>query len=301
MDNTDVEMFLTVLRTGNVTAASLALHITQSALSKRLKKLEEALGVDLFIRGKGVKGVEPTHAGIEFMQMAQRWQGLWQDMHTLRSLQGAQALNIGVLDSVQPVTVRLSRRLYERDSQMQIRFHVRPSGEMYDEIDRRTVDVGFSHLERPVPAVQRRRLFSEPFMVVRPCGVVEKEFLTPKELSPDEEVFAAWWSPGFLAWHERHWEMARSRRLCTNSVHLQRAFLGTLGTWAIVPYSVAHEFVKSGQFVMSRLDPEPPPRVCYLLWHKQTRSGVKDALVLFNDCLDQTLRDDMPWMVRPAR
>ncbi len=300
MDSTDMEVFLTVARTGNVSAAALTLHITQSALSKRIKNLEESLGVDLFSRGKGQKGVELTQAGVAFMELAQRWQGLWQDMRSLRGreLLGQQALNIGVLDSIQPLTVHLSHMLYARDRAMRIRFHVRHSSEMYDEIDKRVVDVGFSLLERQMPSVRRKRLFSEPFVALcageHPAG--GKGVLRPEDLDPDTELYTAWWSPGYLAWHERHWDLRRSKRLCTNSVHLQMSFLGTLGQWVIMPYSVARQAVEKGSFSMYRLDPEPPPRVCYLLTHGQPRAGIKDALDMFGQCLDATLRDAMPWV-----
>ena len=44
--------FLTVVQEGNISRASEVLHITQPALSRKIAQLEEAVGVQLFMRGK---------------------------------------------------------------------------------------------------------------------------------------------------------------------------------------------------------------------------------------------------------
>ena len=49
----DVEAFLAILRNGSITAAAEALFITQPALSRKLKSLEQELGVRLFEREQG--------------------------------------------------------------------------------------------------------------------------------------------------------------------------------------------------------------------------------------------------------
>ena len=297
MDSTDIEIFLTVARTGNVSAAAIALHTTQSALSKRIKNMEQELKIELFVRGKGQKGVELTYAGNEFMALAHRWQGLWQDMRDIQHIQAYPAMNIGVLDSIQELTVHLLPALYRRNPDIWIRVLVRDSTSMYDEIDKRSIDVGFSHLEREMPSVKRRRLLTEPFVVLSSAKLAPdgQDTVHAGILDSGSEVFVKWWSPGYLAWHELHWDLRRSRRLGTSSVHLQLAFLGTLGTWGIVPYSIAKRASAMRSFHMYRIVPEPPPRVCYFLEHRRPQSGVKDVLSKFYECLGETLRNDMPW------
>ena len=54
-------VFYTVARTGNISAASKALFISQPAVSKAIHRLEENLGVTLFNRGS--RGVTLTHEG----------------------------------------------------------------------------------------------------------------------------------------------------------------------------------------------------------------------------------------------
>lgn len=60
---------LDVARTGSVRGAAEALHVTESAVSKTLRELEEQLGVRLFERTK--KGMTLTESGRQFAGYAQ--------------------------------------------------------------------------------------------------------------------------------------------------------------------------------------------------------------------------------------
>ena len=60
MDEKDIEIFRSLIQTGNITKSSEKLYTTQSSLTKRIQKMEEELGCQLFIRTK--KGVLPTPA-----------------------------------------------------------------------------------------------------------------------------------------------------------------------------------------------------------------------------------------------
>jgi len=51
MDIRIMEYYLAVIREGNISSAAEALHISQPALSRQIKNLEEELGVTLFERG----------------------------------------------------------------------------------------------------------------------------------------------------------------------------------------------------------------------------------------------------------
>ena len=52
MELLQLEYFLTVVREENISRAAQVLHVTQPALSRRMKELEEELNTTLFIRGK---------------------------------------------------------------------------------------------------------------------------------------------------------------------------------------------------------------------------------------------------------
>ncbi|MBK1724568.1 LysR family transcriptional regulator [Thiocystis violacea] len=61
MDSRHLKCFLHVLEAGGLSRASQRMHLTQSALSRQIRQLEEHLGVDLFSRTG--RGLVPTEAG----------------------------------------------------------------------------------------------------------------------------------------------------------------------------------------------------------------------------------------------
>ena len=60
MEEKDIEMFRELMKTQNVTKAADNLFTTQSALTKRIQKMEEDLGCRLFLRSR--RGILPTPA-----------------------------------------------------------------------------------------------------------------------------------------------------------------------------------------------------------------------------------------------
>src|SRR5438874_1893346 len=65
-----VQAFIEVARTGNVSRAAEALYVTQPALTARIQSLEKELGEALFVRTG--RGVRLTDAGRVFLPAAER-------------------------------------------------------------------------------------------------------------------------------------------------------------------------------------------------------------------------------------
>ena len=72
MTQPEIEAFLAVIQQGTVTAAAESLYITQPALSRRLRALEEELGCALFERGKGSRFAALTREGEAFVAVADK-------------------------------------------------------------------------------------------------------------------------------------------------------------------------------------------------------------------------------------
>ena len=77
MTKTELEAFLAVLQYGSISAAAERLFITQPAMSRRMKSMEEELGYSLFERGRGQRSVELTENGKEFVPVAERLLALY--------------------------------------------------------------------------------------------------------------------------------------------------------------------------------------------------------------------------------
>ena len=77
MNYLQIEAFLKTIELGSMTKAANALFISQSTLSGRITQLEEEIGVELFSRGHGSKGVVLTPKGINFIDYAKKILILW--------------------------------------------------------------------------------------------------------------------------------------------------------------------------------------------------------------------------------
>lgn len=71
MNTTNLTTFITVMQTGSISAAAEKLYITQPAVSKRVKSLEEEFGVALF--DTIGRGIVATDAAYELLPYAKKW------------------------------------------------------------------------------------------------------------------------------------------------------------------------------------------------------------------------------------
>jgi len=74
LDPTLLPTFLDVLRAGGIGAAARASHLSQPAVTARMRRLEEVLGVPLLVRSRA--GVTPTPAGERLAEYARAVQRL---------------------------------------------------------------------------------------------------------------------------------------------------------------------------------------------------------------------------------
>ena len=77
MDVQQARTFLEIVQTGNFGAAAERLYVTQSAVSLRVKRLEDELGQTLFTRSKA--GAVMTPAGEQFARFARSMVRVWEE------------------------------------------------------------------------------------------------------------------------------------------------------------------------------------------------------------------------------
>ena len=90
-----IRCFCATVELGSFTAAADVLRVSQPAVAEQIRKLEQALGADLFVRAG--RGVVPTEAGRAFAEHAAR---------SLRAVEDA-AGSVGELSAIRSGTVAL--------------------------------------------------------------------------------------------------------------------------------------------------------------------------------------------------
>lgn len=282
-----IEAFLAVVRTQNINKAAKMLNLAQSTTSKRLKILEQELGTALFERGKGWKSIRLTPEGEEFIDLAERWNSLWQETQLMQLGKPKLTLSIGVLDSiVSSIFPSLHFALSKHQPELNLKIITSHSPDLYEEVERRNVDVAFSLLERTHPNVIVEECYTEPMVVILPSiSSTKAEFIHPTELDAKHELYVQW-NPGFQMWHDRWWGSSSACQTRIDTVQLALALLKKPEQWSVVPLSVAKAALLNGNFTILYLTEPPPQRICYKIRHKNPKARTKEALKVFDHYLN---------------
>ncbi|PWL49597.1 MAG: hypothetical protein DBY39_00685 [Clostridiales bacterium] len=75
--------FFTPCSNGFLSKSAQKLYITQPTLSNRIHSLEKDLNATLFLRKKGMREMQLTDIGHQFVPIAEKWQDLWKERNAL--------------------------------------------------------------------------------------------------------------------------------------------------------------------------------------------------------------------------
>ena len=170
MELFQLRSFQAVARTGNLTRAAAALHLSQSALSVQIRNLEDELGVDLFVRQ--AKGMQLTAAGEALLPSADEILEKSTDMvlaagRLRENVRGG--LNIGL--NTDPTFLRLNRVIRAITTELplvSLTFSISQTLTTEDMLRRGEMDMGFVFGTRFSPDITVRQLVTTPVSVVVP-------------------------------------------------------------------------------------------------------------------------------------
>ena len=194
MDVALVRTFLEVAATGSFVNASERLFVTQSAVSLRIQRLEDALGKQLFTRSKA--GAELTSAGREFERYAISLIKIWEEARQQVGVPEGytKSLSIGAQYSLWP---RLGFRWIDQLQTEMPTLNVRAELGMPDRIMRflieGVVQVGLMYNPQLRPGLTARQITEEEL-------VLAASFETTFENIAENYVFVDW-GPEFVHAH----------------------------------------------------------------------------------------------------
>jgi DNA-binding transcriptional LysR family regulator len=194
-DLADLRAFLAVADFGSFRAASEKLHLSQSALSRRIDKLEAALGVKLFSRT--TRKVELTMIGRTFVPKAR---------NVMRELQDAL---VGIKDASERISGQVTiacvpsavgyflpaviKQFHERYPRVRIRLIDEATAEVLLAVARGEADFGVTYIGTQEPDIDFEPLLTEPFVVACPVGhrLAKQKRITWSELAGDDYMTIA--------------------------------------------------------------------------------------------------------------
>ncbi|MDH5894324.1 LysR family transcriptional regulator [Vibrio splendidus] len=142
-----LKAFCQLAKSGNYRLASEQLYITQSALTKKIQRLESNIGASLFSRGRN--GAELTHAGKTLLAEAQR---LVHSMQAFEQLSGSVVngtqghLNIGFGVSTYHEAPKLIAAYKQQYPKVHITLNDTPSKQQTDELLSHDLDISFNRI-----------------------------------------------------------------------------------------------------------------------------------------------------------
>ncbi|OIK11943.1 LysR family transcriptional regulator [Bacillus sp. MUM 13] len=288
MNNQWIETFLAIAQIKNLSKTAEYLNITQSTTSHRLKLLEEELGYKLIERNKGIRETNLTEAGQRFIPLAERWLSLSKDMVLFQQNEPRQSIIIGAVTSVNTTVLAPFYQIVTgHNPSFDLKVRTLHSAELYDLVEHKEIDIGFTLLERHTLNVNVRPFFSEQMVVIRKGNSDTIETIQPSQLKAENELFINW-NPTYFNWHNKWWNSAVSS-IHLDTAQLIRSLMIHEQQWAIVPFTIGRSIQTKGNYKIQYIADPPPVRICFLIIHKQTKSSVDQCMELLNQYAQQTM------------
>lgn len=168
MDLKQLRAFVTVAETGNVTRASVLLHLVQPAVSRQLRLLEEDLGTELFDRGR--HGMQLTAPGKTMLEYARRILGeVARAKAEIQPTEGPVAgiVSIGLLASTADLLATLlATQVAQRYPQIRLRLTIGYAGHLQDWLEAGDVDAALLYGQKETPALHVKALLEENLWVL---------------------------------------------------------------------------------------------------------------------------------------
>lgn len=288
MTQQGIEVFLAVARLGSVSAAAQALYITQPAVSRHLRTLEEDLGCPLVSRGRGKRRVELTDRGRDFVQVAEKWRVLWQETREAASQNRTQVLRVASVGSLAAYLLPPVFRDFLAPGRA-LAFHNYHSREAYDYVAQGLVDIALISDHMYHPQVETIPVFRSPMVLVTAPGLDWPETIHPSALDPAKELRLPW-NPEYDLWHSFWFSPAASPRAVLDQMSLLEDFFSWRDlwpdSWAIAPAVAAVPLARKLGLTIRSLENGPASEIIYYLQGPRRKEVL---LQVFLDCLEREL------------
>jgi DNA-binding transcriptional LysR family regulator len=271
MDVQLARTFLTIIAEGNFGAAATSLYVTQSAVSLRVKRLEELLGHRLFERTKS--GVTLTPAGRQFERFAISMVRVWQEArHQVAVPDGyKQTVIIGGQYSLLP---RLVMRWLDRLEAALPDHAFRVEAGMPERLMRLllegALDIAVLYTPQLRPGFGVEKLFDEELVLVS----AEKDV---KGVRDERYVFLDW-GQEFVAAHAVAYPDLATPRITLAVGSLGLNSIIRRGRAAYFPARVVREEIASGRL---HLVPDAPTFAfpCYVIYNDALEKQALDVVL----------------------
>ncbi len=210
MDTEQLKTFLEVSRTRHFGRAAHNLFLSQSAVSSRIKALEEQVGTALFVRSRN--DIQLTAVGNRLLNHAENILAAWGRAKHDVALEDEQhaSLSIAGTSSLWDTTIQpWLLALHEQAPHIAIHGEILTSEMILRRLMEGTLDIGFAFDPPQAPQVEAKQVASIPLVMVSTTpNLSAEQALSQNYVQVD-------WGPAFAITHSRHFP-----HLASPAVHL---------------------------------------------------------------------------------
>jgi len=247
MDVTLARTFVEIVAAGTFMHAAQRLHITQTAVSARVRSLEQTLGRQLFVRNRA--GASLTPAGERFLRHARTLVQVWeQARHQVAVPPGMRAVvTVGCeLNLWDPLLLDWLVWMRRTAPQLAVRSQVALPGNLLDEVAEGIIDIAVVYAPQQRPGLKVELLIEEKLVLVTTSR--------SKSRHPPGYVYVDW-GREFATQHSLAFPELSNAATSVGLGPLGREYLLEAGGSGYFRLNVVRRLLKSGRL---RLVPDAP-------------------------------------------
>lgn len=265
MSGNQIRAFLAIVQYGNFTKAANSLYITEPALSKAIRSLEDELGCTLIKRQKGSRLLELTDHGRAYIPLANEWMTLENRMQGFSSLEPDLPLRIAATENINDYLLQAFYPMFiARHPAIRLEIDTQHTKEAVQLVEHNQCDLAFVSTAIESSSIEYHKLFEERVMLICPRNQLPPGTVHITALDPAKELVTSW-APDYKAWGDYWLGIRRASRLLVKTSGIIPTFITDSDMWAFAPYSLAAFMHTHYPIDMHELTPAPPKRICYAL------------------------------------
>lgn len=285
----DMNLFLSIAKAGSFTAAAKSLHTTQSAVSRRLIRLEQEVGCRLLSRSQGGRQIVLTPSGRAFLTIAERYIELWTEAQALPQLNLHINFTLETSGAAgEYLLPQVLHRFMGENPNILLSVRHSDSRQCYERVAGYRADMGIVTEEQYHPNMETHPIFSEPMVLLANRAGPLRSGMTPWELNTENEIFVPW-NAAFSQWHTTILGGFLTPAVSVWTPHVARPFFSDPNAWMILPLSIARIVGDiDARLTWYPLEQGPDDQVTYYILRAGERSELTGRFLRF---LAQTLSE----------
>lgn len=267
LDHTQIEAFLAIVNYGTITKAAEKLYITQPALGKRISTLEKEVGFKLIRRQRGVRNVELTDKGREFITIANRYETISADTERLKYKTIKRILRILASDGPHSFTLHdMYKNFAQKNKSISLKINTATYKDCYRQVQEKKADIAFPGIN-----LYFKDVLSVPFYDEKMYFVCRKDsdypsFVDPRKLDVADCIYTPYsteYTTWFNYWFQDHQRAFIETHFITQAEDFLCSFHNKI--WTIAPASIVSKIIQNPLLMKVELTDNPPLRTIYLV------------------------------------